>query len=615
MNSNEPLGISRDRDNLAFIGVKGVLRRQLVIGHGHDRNFSLRDDSPVIVLPLGKKEDSNRVRSPRLSYILDNSILTYSVREGDDTYIRTAVQTDADEIGVWEVPALNQQLRGTGMVVSEYKHEGQYVLYHGDGHIGVSLSRNLVAWHGSGQDLLAPRRDHFDRNKLKLVSVTYLEQGILVLYESVHETKAGRLCTVGAALFAKDNPTHLLWRSDTPLWQDTSLARDGKTILGAVVYERDITIYLTSRNDRLILVSVDNPFAQTSLAASRTRLHRFPKNPVLSPTLLEWESEAVFNPAAFCDNGRVHLLYRAMGPDGVSRIGYASSADGVHFDERLIYPIYTPTYGVGLPSSDNQHGLRAYNTAANPSGGGWAGCEDPRAVVIDGQAYMSFVAFDGWNFVRQALTSISLEDLNQKNWQWRKPVLISHPGQTHKNWVIFPEKINGKYAILHGLSPRISIDYVDSLDDFDGKTFINSLPPAGGNGYKDDSRKQYWDSRVRGAGAPPIKTAMGWLLLYHANDKRDPGKYKLGAMMLDLNDPTKVLYRSSAPILEPTEWYENDGKPGVVYTCGAVILNENLVVYYGGGDKRIAVARANVQEFLAALSQDRAVPLVPVAIN
>jgi predicted GH43/DUF377 family glycosyl hydrolase len=62
-------------------------------------------------------------------------------------------------------------------------------------------------------------------------------------------------------------------------------------------------------------------------------------------------------------------------------------------------------------------------------------------------------------------------------------------------------------------------------------------------------RKNYWDNRIRGAGPPPIKTDLGWLLLYHANDVYDPHRYKLGAMLLDLKDPTKVLYRSSTPIL------------------------------------------------------------------
>lgn len=323
---------------------------------------------------------------------------------------------------------------------------------------------------------------------------------------------------------------------------------------------------------------------------------------------------AVFNPAAFYDRGRIHLLYRAMGPDGVSRIGYASSPDGIHFDERLDYPVYTPSHGFGAPSTDRDSTAEAhYDLKLNPSGGGWAGCEDPRAVTIDGQVYMSFVAFDGWNFVRQALTALPLSDFHQKKWTWRKPVLISPPSQTHKNWVIFPEKINGKYAILHGLSPKVHIEYVDSIDGFDGKTFIESLPSAGGHGYHDEKRKKHWDNRVRGAGAPPLKTPLGWLLLYHANDKRDPGKYKLGAMLLDLHDPTNVLFRADAPLLEPAEWYENDGKPGVIYTCGSVIVNDNLIVYYGGGDKHIGVARANLGEFLKALTAGAAASLTHVA--
>jgi predicted GH43/DUF377 family glycosyl hydrolase len=226
---------------------------------------------------------------------------------------------------------------------------------------------------------------------------------------------------------------------------------------------------------------------------------------------------------------------------------------------------------------------------------------------------MTFMAFNGWEFMRIALTSISLEHLNEKNWRWKKPVLISRPGEPAKNWMLFPERINGKYAIIHGVSPSPQIEYIDSLEDFNGDTFINSLPSHGGGGYHDQSRQNNWDNRMRGAGAPPIRTAMGWLLLYHATDKRDPGKYKLGAMLLDLEDPTKILFRTSSPILEPREWYENEGKAGVVYTCGAVILGENLIVYYGGGDKHIAVARANATQFLEALSNDRAVSLTPVA--
>lgn len=611
MKKAKPLGVSRDRDKVALIGVSGILRRQLAIGHGHGRTFSLRPDPPVIVLPLGRKEDSGEVRHPRLSTVLGDSILAYSVGTGADQQVRVAVHKRHEEVGVWEVPALNHQLAGSGMVVSEYKHEGQYVLYHGERHLGVSFSRNLIAWHSAGLNLLSPRPAHFDRHPLKLISAEHIAQGLLVLYESTHVVKAGRTTAVGLALFAADNPTHLLWRSDEPLWEGTSPVREEKNLIGAVVYEREIVLYFTSRREPLLTVSLPNPYAQTPFGARKTRLHRFPQNPVLSPSVLEWESQAVFNPAAFTSNGRVHLLYRAMGPDGVSRIGYASSPDGVHFDERLDYPVYEPSHGFGSPEAGRTKAGH-YDPVNHPSGGGWAGCEDPRVVSIDGHAYMTFMAFNGWEFMRIALTSISLENIGQKNWSWKKPVLISRPGEPAKNWMLFPEKINGKYAVLHGVSPNIHIEYIDNLDHFDGETFINSLPSHGGGGYHDSSRQNHWDNRMRGAGAPPIKTAMGWLLLYHATDKRDPGKYKLGAMLLDLEDPTKVLFRSSAPILEPKEWYENEGKAGVVYTCGAVIVNENLVIYYGGGDKHIAVARAGVQEFLNALTSDRPAALTEV---
>jgi beta-1,2-mannobiose phosphorylase / 1,2-beta-oligomannan phosphorylase len=432
---------------------------------------------------------------------------------------------------------------------------------------------------------------------------------LLVLYEA-SDTKRGRTTiSIGSLLLSRTDPEVVLWRSDEALQTITVREKDDARTLGAVVYEHEIVVYLSSDKQKLFTIQLPNPYAERSRSRRATRLHRFPHNPVMSPSAFEWESHAVFNPAALVDNGKVHLLYRAMGPDGVSRIGYAASADGIHFDERLPYPVYTPSQGYGEATPSRGAGrVQAYD-ASNPSGGGWAGCEDPRVVSIDGHVYMTFVAFDGWDFMRQAMTAIKLDDLNQKNWNWRDPVLISKPGQTHKNWVIFPEKIGGKYAILHGLSPTIHIDYVDSLDAFDGDTFIDSLPPAFGGGYHDPRRKEHWDTRVRGAGAPPIRTDMGWLLLYHATDRLDPGKYKLGAMILDLEDPTKVLYRTNAPILEPEEWYENDGKPGVVYTCGAVVVNENLIVYYGGGDKHIAIARANVAEFLKGITTSHPVPL------
>ena len=140
------------------------------------------------------------------------------------------------------------------------------------------------------------------------------------------------------------------------------------------------------------------------------------------------------------------------------------------------------------------------------------------------------------------------------------------------------------------------IEYVDSLEYFDGTKFINSPRPEG---TPQPGRENQWDGLVRGAGPPPIKTNFGWLLLYHAIDIREPGKYKLGAMILDAQNPTHVLYRTPHPILSPDEVYENNGKPGVVYASGAVIKNDHLYVYYGGADRVTCVATAPLDEFLA----------------
>jgi predicted GH43/DUF377 family glycosyl hydrolase len=85
-------------------------------------------------------------------------------------------------------------------------------------------------------------------------------------------------------------------------------------------------------------------------------------------------------------------------------------------------------------------------------------------------------------------------------------------------------------------------------------------------------------------------------------DLRDPNRYKLGAMLLDLNDPTKVLYRAQQPVLEPDEEYENSGfKSGVIYSCGAIVKDGQLVVFYGGADTVACVAVAPLEAFVAQL--------------
>lgn len=329
-------------------------------------------------------------------------------------------------------------------------------------------------------------------------------------------------------------------------------------------------------------------------------LKRAAQNPVLAPTQAnEWETEGVFNPAAVVDDeGVVHLLYRAMGGSGLSQIGHAQSTDGEHFERKYTYPVFFPMRGYGLPSDVLVP--QVFDPVNYSSGGGWGGCEDPRAVLMDdGRVYMTFTAFEGWNNARISLTSIAVEDLKTGKWKWKKPIYLSRPNEMQKNWVLFPEKINGKFAILHGLSPDVLIEYVDDLE-FNKN--IESAPSHGGGGWKEPARKGMWDETMKGAGAPPLKTNLGWLVLYHAVE---PGVgYRVGAMILDMNDPTKILYRAPLPILNPDMHYENDWKPGVVYASGAIIKGDELHVYYGGGDKYICKAHTSLSGLLTWLQEN-----------
>lgn len=338
------------------------------------------------------------------------------------------------------------------------------------------------------------------------------------------------------------------------------------------------------------------------------KLKRIKNNPIISPSNYSWESEATLNPGAIMTkDGIVHLFYRALGPDGVSRIGYASSKDGINFDNRLTYPVYTLKnfeYNDHYPYTSPAR----YDPSIYTSGGGWGGCEDPRTVLIDGIIYMTLNIFNGWNSMRVAVASIKEENVINKKWIWDTFAYLSKPGDRQKNWVLFPEKINGKFVLFYNLdkgdSNRVHVAYLNKLDHKETPSGLDAPDPQ-----RIPDHDVSWHYRTRSAACPPLKTKDGWLLLYHAMDKNDPDKYKVGAMLLDLNDPERVICRSKEPILEPEQWYENDGKPGIVYANGAVVKNGELIVYYGGGDKHICIASIKLDDLLSKMKEDKIIKL------
>lgn len=450
--------------------------------------------------------------------------------------------------------------------------------------IQVNFSRDTIRWEKNLKPLIENQED------LKIESVgcaIHTERGILVIYHTKNRNKY----FANMVIFNKDNPVEVLWQAKESMWSQPKEWNGEINFLGIVLLHGMFISYLQVEGKGIFaavfaLHKISDGHSSKDISL---RLKRTTENPIIAPrSQNKWEAFNTFNPAAVYDGGKVHILYRAQGYDYVSAIGYASSIDGIHIDERLDMPIYNPSVNstMFLKPSEVSHKF--------VSGGGYGGCEDPRITKIDNRYYLTYVSFDGMNPPRIALTSIAASDFLQKLWFFEKPVLISPPGIVDKSAVIFPEKIKGKYVIMHRIYPDILIDFVDSLE-FDGTHWLEGK-------YKISPRPDKWDSRKIGAGAPPVKTKYGWLLIYQSVGEQDSGKYKIGAMLLDLSDPTKVLYRSQSPILEPEESYENNGfKTGVIYPCGAVVIDNTLYVYYGGSDSYVCVATANLEEFLKEL--------------
>lgn len=286
-------------------------------------------------------------------------------------------------------------------------------------------------------------------------------------------------------------------------------------------------------------------------------LKRFIKNPILKPKREnDWESKLVFNPGAIYDKGLFHLIYRAVGEDDISRIGYAVSVDGYEFF-RLDKPVFTPR---GVAESK--------------------GCEDPRIVSIDGKFYMTYTAYS-IKGVRVSLAS------TQNFIQWERYGVVL-PDMENKDAVLFPEKINGKYVMLHRpMEPPRSIWIAYSEDLIRWGDLKKVMTPLEGR----------WDSVGIGSASPPVKTEKGWLLIYHGIDEESV--YRLGVVLLDLNDPSRVIGRHPDPVLQPEEDYELRGEVReVVFGCGICEVEDKYFIYYGAADRVICGATVEKRDLL-----------------
>lgn len=584
------IGTAQDQGPLLFFTHKKDGRRGLKAVKSDDGFEFLNGGQEInVVDDDGNPEKNFEWSSFRISGHQDKHFLTY---KAGGKNLQAAMSYDLLN---WEKVGRVHDINETGTVVSDYKYRRHYVMYYGEKKIKVAYSAFLYFWKDENGTLLSPRKNFFDSGDLEVANAYYINGNILLVYYSKINSSGKTQYKVGAAIFDGDDPTEMLWRADEPIWEaEEELKDESFSPVGCVINDQELILYWQVGRDSLYASSCQIPNIHVGLSGKKFSITKHDKNPIIEPRPeVPWESRATFNSAAVLEDGEVHFFYRALGDKDLSVLGHATSSDGLNIDFRSSEPAYIPREPFETP------GGNVFNSFADhfASGGGYGGVEDPRITKVEDKFYLTYVAFDGANPPRAAVSSIDEKDFKARNWgAWGRPKLISAPGMVNKSAVIFPRKVNGKYVVLHRVYPNILVDFLDDLE-FDnylqGHYFI---PP----------RKTHWDSKKVGAGAPPMETKDGWLLIYQSVGHQDPSRYKIGAMMLDSDNPHKVLYRTDMPVIEPDEEYENVGhKAGVVYPCGSVIKDGNLNVYYGGADTVVCAATADLDRFLYEMKHNK----------
>jgi predicted GH43/DUF377 family glycosyl hydrolase len=341
---------------------------------------------------------------------------------------------------------------------------------------------------------------------------------------------------------------------------------------------------------------------------------RFPENPLLSPIDLKATEDGLqiiclLNPGVFRFEGKTWLIVR-VAENAVQKEGSiffpvlndlgkteivelpSEHPELITTDPRVIkymgLDYLTTLSHLRLLCSDN--GIHFYEPEGYPPLFGQGnlqafGIEDCRVTFLEGKYYLTFTAVSG-NGVGVGMRTTT----DWKTFQSYGMIIPPH----NKDCAIFEEKINGLYYCLHRPSSvDIGGNFIWLAESPDGVHWGNHKCIV-------KTRKDKWDSQRVGAGAAPIKTEKGWLEIYHGATPEH--QYCLGAFLLDLNEPWKVLARTENPIMVPTEPYELSGFFGnVVFTNGHVVDGDTVTIYYGASDEFVCGAKFSIKEIFAEM--------------
>ena len=298
---------------------------------------------------------------------------------------------------------------------------------------------------------------------------------------------------------------------------------------------------------------------------------RVSETPIIAPQGDGWESAGTFNPSVILRDGKIVMLYRAQDKSGTSRLGYAESADGVHFTRRS-EPVFSPE--------------KDYEKEG--------GVEDPRLVQFGDTYYLTYT---GYNKKDAQLCLATSKDL--VHWERRGVILPAYKGYWNVRWTksgaIVPEKIDGKYWMYFGEG---SVYAATSTNLTDWDPVLNDRGE-----WKPllQTRPGHFDSDLAESGPPAVITDKGIVFLYNGKNAGSngdpmahPGAYSGGQTLFDVHDPTKLIERTDHWFITPERPYETSGQyaAGTVFIEGLVHFKKKWFLYYGTADAFVAAAVA-----------------------
>lgn len=330
---------------------------------------------------------------------------------------------------------------------------------------------------------------------------------------------------------------------------------------------------------------------------------------LLEKTNLPFENQGVFNPCVYQEADTVHMFYRAVAIDQTSSIGYCRIKNGTTVQDRSPVPILVPEH--------------EYEKK---------GVEDPRITKIADTYYMIYVAYDGFNarlayatskdlrsFVKHGIISpnMTYHDaallFNTKMLKTDYFVFAAYMQQSYgqkillweKDAFLMPRKFNGKYAMMHRILPDMQMIFFETFEELQTEDYWrNHLVNL--HKFVVIENTEWFEGRNIGGGCPAIQTPEGWLIIYHGvhetNKKRT---YAMGAALLDIDNPLKLIAKLREPLLFPEEKWEVSGAVrNTVFPTAAICIDKHLYVYYGAADERIAVARIEFDGLLQRIKAD-----------